>query len=432
MDHAGIEYGVGPRADAAPGEMTMIRRAPLLVLLLLLALPFATARAGDDAPQGNFVQQALENVVLGPGLRSAQLILFPLLTKADPEPLPVAADLAVEDVAYEEPEFPQRRYDLFVGNGGRQTVLLHGGSVLVGGETDRMIPTDVLVPPQGEIEIHALPAAARGEKRKDLKTFRHEAALAPNYLREQALFEPTNERVRTFLSHFEEFFNPDDPRRSLAAVDESATLAQFCEACRKALSEFPQIGGRRVVGYISAVRGRVHAFELFGTNDLLKSYFGPGIRAHTYVAAAIALRAEKAGIPVPKDDDPAQTMLAVQAEAEELLARLAKASFRAGEQPKGSVGETLLVRATAARGAAVGLDGRLVHLTVFPHDPFETALFSRDLQIPEDVSEITGGGPGVPQLERGTAPGRRLTEYEQRLLDRMRRNRGGAPALPPR
>jgi hypothetical protein len=338
--------------------------------------------------------------------------------------------MSAEDVAYEEPEWPQRRYDLFVGNGNRLPVLLYGGSVLVGGETDRLVPSDVLVPPQGEIEMRTLPAAARSERRKDAQSFRHSAALAPNYLREQALFEPTTERVRTFLTHFDEFFNPDDPRRSLAAVDESLLLNEFCAACRRAMAEFPQIGGNRVLGYISAVRGRIHAFELFGTNDLLTSYFGPGLRAHTYVAAAIAIRAEKAGIPLPKDDDADKAMRAAQADAEELLQRLSKATFRPAEAPKGAIGENLLVRATGARGAAVGLDGRLVHLTMFPHDPFETALFSRALEVPEDVGEISGGGPGVPQLERGSGSGRRLTEYEKRLLERMKKNRGGG--APPR
>ncbi|MHC5011395.1 MAG: hypothetical protein ACYTG6_10655 [Planctomycetota bacterium] len=122
----------------------------------------------------------------------------------------------------------------------------------------------------------------------------------------------------------------------------------------------------------------------------------------------------------------------VKKEAEKLLERMTRARYRSDDLPDGAVGEALLIRTTRDHGRAIALDGRLVHAAIFPHDPFETALYSYDLELPEEVDEDVSGGPGVTELERraGT-PGQRLTEYEKRLLERMRRDRGLGGAVRP-
>jgi hypothetical protein len=58
-----------------------------------------------------------------------------------------------------------------------------------------------------------------------------------------------------------------------------------------------------------------------------------------------------------------------------------------------------------------------VHVVVFPENPFEEALYSRALRVPQDDA---GGGEPLGGLERREDRGN-LSEYEKRLLERMRR-----------
>jgi hypothetical protein len=60
---------------------------------------------------------------------------------------------------------------------------------------------------------------------------------------------------------------------------------------------------------------------------------------------------------------------------------------------------------------------------VFPHDPFERRLYAKPLLPPDGEQEDEDVDVG--ELERRADSGRRLTEYERRLLDRMRRRRDG-------
>jgi hypothetical protein len=399
-----------------------MNKTTLVTLVFLLALSGGRTPAQEAKKKTNFVEDYLENLTLGEGVHEEQLVIFPLIAKDQPEPLGVMSDLGATKLRFEEPEWPERRYNVLVRNGEEAPVLVFGGNILMGGELDRMLPRDIIVPAGAAMEIETLPAQYPKERRKEAIPFRTAQIIAPVLLRDRAAFDASRYLVPIFISHFLEFRNTEDERHSLQAIDESAVLSRFCLVCQRAVAEFPDVADSKVVGFITAVRGRIQSIELFESNALLRTYFQPIIRAHTYAAAAVELRAKKLGLPIPGRDDPKATLKETTAAAEELLAELKqKARYRKRSGPRDAIGETLLIRTSRTEGVAVAHDGRLVHAVIFPENPLEEALYSQPLELPGGASGVeTSFGDLERRARRGT-----LTEFEKRLLERMRERRRG-------
>jgi len=401
---------------------TLARNLVLLGAALLLLLPAAPAQAKDKAP--NFVQTALEGLTIGEGIVTAEVTLFPLIASAAPEKLAIQPTPWAKKVGWHEPEFPKKRYNVGIANNETKPLLVLGGTLLGGGSRDRLVPNDVIVPVGGRVEIRTIVASASSDHRKDPVGFRVGTALAPPYLRERAEFSPSNSLVPRFVSHFLDFRNEGDERESLSALNASTQLTKLCLPCHEKLSAFPTANDGMVVGLITAVRGRIRSLEMFGDNRLFKAWFEPLLKSQTFAAAAIALKAKKLRIKDPSKGDWEKTRDEMKEKAQDLLEKIQKARYREGDQPKGSEGEYLILRTgNSTRGMGTGLDGKLIHLAVFPYDPFENALFGSRIRMPNDLDEYTGLGQA--NLEGRRARGQRLTEYEKRLLDRMGRTRRG-------
>jgi len=394
-----------------------------LSIAAMLAMS-ATGFTKDDVEPKGFVTKTLQGLRLGQPIRADPIILIPLIATDAPTELSIATDLHSKKLRAVEPEWPERRFNVAVENKEEKPVLLLGGSYLVGGKLDRLVPRDLIVPADSRIQIETLPAEYSRDPKVGATPFRFGVkaggAIAPVYLRGRARFDPSKRLVPIFISHFEEFREKGDPRHSLAAIDNSRTLAAYCIVCQGLTRGFTELENGRVVGFMTAVRGRLHVVEIFGTNALLRRYFNSVLKAHSYNAAAIELRAKKLGIPIPGRDDPKKSVEAAKKQAESLLDELKrKLRVRRDELPRGFAGESVLLRTKKSQGAAVTLDGRLVHAVIFPENPFEESLYSRPIAVPAEVnSEETAFGGMARREERGT-----LSEYEKRLLERMRNRR---------
>ena len=414
-----------------------------LVFLLLPALPVVQAEDGEEKKEDkrNFAQRALSGIQLGEGVQANQVTIFPLVLEGAPEALGVIPSTKTEKLSIRESDKKTPRYAVDVMNGEADPVLLLGGTVFEGGKRDRLVQRDYILPPGQTITIRTMPAASTSDKRKEAIPFVTSNVLAPPYLQEQALYGANASLVPIFVTHFLEFRNEGDKRKSLIAINESTLLTQYCLVCHRTLAAFPQPKEQRtlVVGGISAVRGRIQSLVIFGNNELLRAWFEPMLKGHSFAAAAIELRAKKAKLPLPGDDDPEATLAAVKEESERLLERLMVAKYKKDELGEGELGEAFTFRTGGgSRGRVVGLDGKVVHLVVFPDDPFERQLYSRFLKVPDPATQSDPEREGITELaRRASMPGRRLTEAEKRLLERLRkglRQGSGNPpgALPPR
>lgn len=414
----------------------------LVFLLCALVLVGAPASAKDKAP--NFAQAMLDRIELGKPIQGELMILFPLVLKDDEAALPVASQFGNDGLTFEEPEFPDERYGVTARNAGDKPVLVLGGTVLVGGERDRMLRHDCIVPPGGGLEMRAYPAASDSDIRKEIVPFQMAGSLAPIYLRKQGNFGGNARTIPMFIARNLEFRDEGDKRKSLAAIGGSQILQDWTQQSRDALSkQLKDVENRgRIVGAISSMRGRIQGFALYGSRELFQAAGPAYLLGGTYSAAAVAIQAQRKKISLPGADDPEKNLAKVTKEAEKLLANLRKARYKADKaHPKSAVGERLQVQLQdRTRGRAVGVDGKLVHLTAYPFDPFESQLYGSALKLPKEVTGEEDGGTGedggpvmsdpnrmgLAELSRWAGRGHRTTHAEQQLLRGIGRGgRGG-------
>ena len=267
----------------------------------------------------------------------------------------------------------------------------------------------------------------RTTRRKTAEPFVMSDTLAPYYLRKKADFGANNSLVPNFVGRWLDLRDEGDTRKSLAALSESTKLREFSVPASKLLSKLPDApAGREYRGAITIVRGRVQTLGLFGNNELLKAYFESALRGAMYSSAAVTLRAKDIKFKVPGGGEEAAQVADAKKKAAKLLADLQKAAYRDDPFGKGHDGQNFLVRhSNGTRGQAVGLDGRLVHLAVYPPDPFQSALYEKRLDVPDGEMPEPGEEPAEDEGE--------LTADETEYLRRTRlRRRAHAGAGRPR
>lgn len=412
-----------------PAAVRPALAAPLALLALLApALPpdaAPTARASEAAAEATGEAALLEGLGrlrLGEGLVADPVILFPLIIDGPPPVVDVAPALGGAVATFEEPGRSDR---VRVTNVADRPALLLGGTVVAGGLRDRVVREDVLLPVGGSAVVGTVPGAMAGDQRREAADFKVADFLAPPYLRESALFRSGAATVASkFVSHFLDFRNDGDRRRSLAAIGASEVLAEHCLPCQRSMAQWPdKRESGFVVGGIAVIRGRVQSVDAFANNTLLVAWFSPLLKSLSFPSAAIAVRAKKAGIPLPGGDDPKAVLSAATTAARALVAGLLKARVSRREVPPGAMGEAFtLALPDGVRGTALVHDGHLLHLSLFPGDPFEYGLYALPLSPldPEDLSGEGAEDAGVEAQARRARIGARLTEFERRLLERLR------------
>ena len=396
----------------------MDRTATTIILLILLIAPAATAGANDD---GAVLDGMLANVQLMPGRQHAAITVFPLVLRSEEvaEPLEVSSlrsEVERGRITIAEPTKPARRWNVVLTSRATQPILIPAGTILVGGHLDRMVPKDCILEAGAQIQIPTLPAEYRRDERQGEKAgtdFLVSKHIAPHVLRQGAVFSPRLELVPQFVSRFLDFRAPGDPRHSLASVAASPDLARRVDADVEALASVPRIYEGRVVGWVTVIGGRVHGLDLFGSNGLAADHFSGMIRAHAFSLAAMELRADELRL---NRADPMALMdpERFRPQVEAFLDRVKERSWRGQGE-----GEFRL-RRHRSRGLALTRGDRLIHLAAVTDLSFLQRLHDRPLPTPPERTPVPAYGP----MERtGVVDGRRNSEYEERLLERMRDRR---------
>ncbi len=401
-------------------------RFHLLALAAVGALLATAPLRGNAEEDTSFASEALAGVQLGAPIQGELAILIPLVVPAAPPPVGVVTQWNAEGLTFAEPRFPAQRYNVEVTNGSKQPVLVHGGTVLLGGKRDRLLRHSVIIEAGATVEMEALPAESASDRRSTAIPFRMSRSLAPLYLRRKADFGGGSGLVGTFVARNLEFRNPGDSRKSLAAIGESRLLQEATQETRArlaaALASSSQEGV--VIGGISAIRGRLQGLTLYGSADLLRGSVSAYLLGATYSAAAISIQAQRKNLPAPGAGDPEKMLRKVMEDAQALLDKLRKANFKVDRShPNGAEQECLVIQLSdGTRGHAVARDGRMVHLAVYPHDPFENAYYGSSISLPDEDILSDPEREGLAELARRSAGGNQLTESEKRVLERL----GGA------
>ena len=401
---------------------------PLIASFVAVALLAATARSQDApaVPGSETMDRMLDRIQVMQGREYRAITFFPLVLKEGEEDTSLGLDVVGPAalsgaLMIQEPKWPARRYDVEFVSKSKRPILVLGGTLLTGGRLDRLVSENLLLAPETTVEVGTLPA----EFTRDLRSGKNVSArlelsshVAPVYLRKESLFERGTDLVPRFVSHFLGFRQPGDTRNSLQAVSQSPDLERGIRAYRDAFGNLPKLYEKRVVGWVTVVGGRIYNLELFGTNELAAAHFPALLRAHAFPTTAVTLRAEKLGIKMPTTEDPERFRPAIDA----FLATVRESERRCGIKPKGTLGESCLLRKRQVRGEALALNGKMVHAAAVADLPFQERLYGKPLPPPPGETPV----PDYGALERENAddvPNRRLTEFEKRMLERMRSRR---------
>lgn len=388
---------------------------PLLAALLLLPTPVAA----DDAAPAPFAE--LEQLRAGEPIVAGDVLLVPILRPAAMVDVQVTPARTAAKLRIQERAQAVTPHALDAANGGDVPVLLPAGSLLEGGTVDRLTLRTVIAAPGQTVRLPVTPAATSPRAKPVADGVLEPAPVhAPQFVRATARDKAHPRHVEAFMKRVGALL-PDDVEMptSLIALAQAKSLQRHCVSCAKPVA----IEDKRVVGVATFVRGHFHALDLFGSKALYAAYEKPLLRSHAFRLMALDKRARVLGVPMYADAPKAErTKRAKVLTGAALKALATPKSWKALPEIDGTLGTSYGLETAHGHARVLVAKERLVHVALFPRDPYGPKLFA----APEASAEESEADAGVRELERRRdGEGRRLTEEEKRRLERLERRRAG-------
>jgi hypothetical protein len=236
--------------------------------------------------------------------------------------------------------------EVIVENRGKAHVLMLAGEILLGGKQNRVLSTDILLPPHSGPRHIGVYCVEQGRWTGASKGFQAKGSFAAPGLRSKVLERAPQPSIWAEVDHYARRAAAASPTRSYQAIyDQAQVQRHLAEAERKADS-------RTAPGALGAavfVGERLVGLDLFSDGGLFTREWPKLLRAQAL---------DTYGVGEPSGADPRQMRLRV----EELL----RAAARTGSTIQGSpgAGELLAFQLTGYRGAALLFEGRAIHVAV--------------------------------------------------------------------
>jgi hypothetical protein len=161
---------------------------------------------------------------------------------------------------------------LLVSNQGTLPLLILGGEVVLGGQQDRILGQDTIVPAHEKLQVQVF--CVEHGRWSGSRQFNAAQGMADTKIRVRAKYKADQQQVWAEVAKK----NADHgvaaatgTYRNLAAGDEGKkAVAPYRAAVGDALDKLPE--GRKLVGVVVAINGRVTNVELFAKPELFSAY----------------------------------------------------------------------------------------------------------------------------------------------------------------
>jgi len=345
----------------------MSRRLLILCMLIVGALSAHVVSAayleGDEGkaevtppprvlPAPNPLVGMVRRLTVRPGYRYGGLTVFLVDTS---EVTDEADYLSVEE-ALRKRVLTVREKDraevpaLLVQNRGKEPVLMLGGELLLGGQQNRTLRDDVLLPPRsGFIEVPVL-CIERGRWSGAKRTFEGRQVVAAFRIRAAAQAGRPQSEIWAGVEDYGRKLDVASGTSDLGTIQGSGEVRKVQERYRKAFAKHCWRPG--AVGMVVARYGRIVGADLFCNASLFRKHRDRLL--DSYVVDCCAYR--KRGPSVGPD----------RRDAERFLERVFGASFRWKDSP-GS-GRLLVVSGDGMSGSALVNRGNVLHACLCPPD----------------------------------------------------------------
>ena len=188
--------------------------------------------------------------------------------------------------------------ELAIENTSNQDVYVQAGDIVKGGQQDRMLATDFIVPPKsGKMPIGAFCVesgrwAKRAGERAEVFSSSAEVAstkelkLAAKGARSQGLVWENVKVAQDRLSeNVGATVNSPVSVSSLQLAVENEKVRETADAYIKALSQIPN-AKHDVIGYVFAINGKVNSADVYGSSALFKKLWPKLLKANAVEAIA--------------------------------------------------------------------------------------------------------------------------------------------------
>lgn len=265
-----------------------------ILALALVTLAGAAHADALDLPAGTR---------LGAPITFRQLTVFPVVQTAAPadrtQYLTLADGLREKSVTVSELGNGGSVNTLVVRNASERPLLILGGEVVLGGQQDRILGQDTIVPAHEQLRVQVF--CVEHGRWSGARNFSAARGMADTKIRVRAKFRGDQSQVWAEVAkkNAEHGAAPSTGTyRNLAVGPEGArALAPYRSAVGGKLARSPDAG--KIVGVVAAVNGRVSSVELFARPELFAAYRDKLLDS-IYMGAADAPVDAKAAPPKPE------------------------------------------------------------------------------------------------------------------------------------
>ena len=398
--------------------MFRLRIASALGVIVLAATAFAGA--GKVLPANHPFMRLLGDLSVSRGREHRALLVVPIARDlGDPaqtiRPMTSAEAIRKEYLSAAEPAKNPGRGPVELFNWSTEPILVLAGEVFEGGMRDRFLARDVLLGPGSRAVAPAYPADRKARPKAEVvNSLVPFPALAPDLLRLLGIVGGPVGAADSFLQDEYPLAGEKHPRETLVHVMRSKLIAKRMAEYQKIFAKIPAEANAKVIGAAVLVGDRLVGIDLFATNDMFAANWTTMLTTYAFQASLYEISYGLLNQPFPAARDPDRFRKMIQ----ELLKKPFAA--RVVEEPAVALGTELRFERD-----------RLLGRVLLMEDTFLHAVLSLDLltsQADAAPPPPTGRGtvPAEGEMERRSARSR-LTEYERRLLERMRNRRSNPP-----
>lgn len=233
-----------------------------------------------------------------------------------------------------------------VRNTGKLTVFGLAGEMIVGARQDRMLKSDVLIPPHSDWIDIGVYCTEHGRWDGATREFRSMRTVAPGGLRGKAAQTESQREVWADVARTQGAVSASAGTSALKSVYSAPKVSGQSEAYLDHFRPIPR-DADRAVGVLVAVGNRIVCMDIFGSHELFQDMWDKLLRS--YVVDALS--------------EPELGRLE-RREAEQFMRTLDDADLQRRSTP-GS-GQLYRIRATEGEGSGLVFHEQVVHLDLFP------------------------------------------------------------------
>ncbi|MEO0128984.1 MAG: DUF6569 family protein [candidate division WOR-3 bacterium] len=234
-----------------------------------------------------------------------------------------------------------------IKNNGDEPVFILTGEMIIGAKQDRMIKTDILLPPNSgwiKVEVYCV---EHGRWVEVSKEFKSSGLVVPNTVRQRAKLSESQTEVWAEVARTQDKLGISSGTGTVRANYEDKDVQKTVEDYTKGFGNIPKLS-KSTVGVVVTTGDKIICLDLFANNNLLNRLWKKLIKSY----AMDAISGEKSSV--------------TKEQVKEFIDLIDDAKFVSVGTP--GLGDLLTINADSGKGSALVYENTIVHIDFFPNE----------------------------------------------------------------